>query len=49
MNIYKNDTFALFSETNDGLQKLIDILDEYSRGYKLLINFPQAKKVMLRN
>lgn len=49
MNIYKNDAFALFSVTNDGLQKLIDSLDKYSREYNLYINFPQTIIVILRN
>lgn len=49
MNIYKNDAFALFSVTNDGLQKLIDSLDKYSREYNLYINFRQTIIVILRN
>lgn len=49
MNIYKNDAFVLFSVTNDGLQKLIDSLDKYSREYNLYINFHQTIIVILRN
>ncbi|XP_071123308.1 uncharacterized protein [Mytilus edulis] len=46
--MYADDT-VLFSETVDGLQKMIDSVDIYSREYDLDINLSKTKIVVFRN